>query len=563
MPLTIDTDVPGIGQVLRTTLLRVPVHQRSFAWTTDEVAQLWEDVTRAQLDDPDGYFIGPIVLAESQDPSDHRSAVIDGQQRLATTSLLFAALAATFHSKGDQPRAELLEVYFGERDFTTLEREPRLCLGETDDVYFRALIEAATSGNDVPEPDPRRPSQGLLRSAYMLLLERISAVSDAAGQNWPASLIALRDFMDSSVEVIRVDVGTHQNAYLIFETLNDRGLQLTTSDLLKNHLLGQADNRLDEVRRAWIEMSSALAAVEPDDSVPQFLRHYWISSRGMVRDKALYKTISSEVRTPGAAIELANQLAQSAERYSSLTSPSHPSWRNTVVRRSLETLQLFRVVTPRPLLLAALEHLGSHEFHDVVEAVSRWSVRLAMVGGLGSGAVEEAYGQAARKVRAGELGSVSDLRAELSTVLPGDEAFEAAFATKALRNRRQARFLLASLERAARRDAGRTDELTANLDESRVNLEHIMPRNPTQGTWDHIREDDRLLYLERIGNFALMLVEENAAAGAGSFEDKKAAYVDSELILTAELGAAQQWSTEEISQRQQRMSALAVQCWPL
>ena len=66
------------------------------------------------------------------------------------------------------------------------------------------------------------------------------------------------------------------DAYLIFETLNDRGLDLSTSDLLKSYILGKAGNRLDAIRKQWEEMVFLLGT----QNETQFLRHYWLSKYG-------------------------------------------------------------------------------------------------------------------------------------------------------------------------------------------------------------------------------------------------------------------------------------------
>jgi len=310
-------------------------------------------------------------------------------------------------------------------------------------------------------------------------------------------------------------------------------------------------------------MTSSLSAIGPEDPTPQFLRHFWISTREMVREKELYKKNSSGIRTPGAAVKFADGLAKTSERYSSLTNPSHPDWRHTKIRSALNVLQLFRVTTPRPLLLASLEVFDEKVFSEVVQAIARWSIRLAISGGLGSGVIEEAYGDAGRQIRTGKIVSIDDLKRILTPILPNNETFRAAFSTKILKNRRQCRFLLANLEKQARLKQDRTAELSPNLDEGEVNLEHIMPHNPGPGTWDHIRADDRALYIERLGNMALMLTKENLAAGADDFATKKPYFGRSKLVLTAELSEFTEWSTESISKRQHLMADLAMKCWPV
>lgn len=558
MSLSIDTEVKGIGALLKAGRLRVPHHQRAFAWTNEDVGQLWDDITRAENQES-GYFVGPVVLGEEAPRSP--LSVIDGQQRLATASLLFAAIAGYFIGNGGEPGSERAQIldneYLGSKNLVTLERDPRLVLNGDDDEYFRQLISAAVSSEQPPEPQTQKPSHRLLFDAFKLLSDRVMRRAEGSGSNWQSSLQELVGFVAESVQMITIKVGNSHNAYLIFETLNSRGAQLTTSDLLKNHLFGQAEGRLDQVRIDWTEMTAGLATIEGRESTPDFLRHYWISTREMVREKDLFKIISTEIRTSRLAAQLSTGLAKSAQQYASLANPSHPNWRSTAVRESLQVLQLFRVKTPRPLLLAASEELPDNQFQRVLAAVARWSVRLAIVGGLGSGTAEEIFGEAARDVRRKKIKSVSTLKDCLKTIIPSDQDFLGAFANKRIKNGRQSRYLLAELEKQARGQAQEVSELTTNLDENRVNLEHVMPRNSK--AWSI---DDHSLYVDRIGNMALMLAKVNRRQGDDTFESKKEAFRRSKLILTRSLAQFPSWGPDQIAERQQHLANLAVKAWP-
>ncbi len=563
MPLEIRTEAVGLGQVLRSMRLAVPIHQREFAWTDDEVKQLWEDIQRARREEPDGYFVGPMVLSKNEPPVG-RLWIIDGQQRSATVSILLAAIVSVFRERGDADRApKLTDRFLFEEDLDTLDEIPKLVLGDDDDPFYQNLVSAAANGGPLPEPAQTKESHGLLRAAYDFLLAQVVAEA-GDGTDWRERLLSLASFIETSLEVILVTVDTDQNAYLIFETLNDRGLRLTTADLLKNHLFGKAGTHLESVRRRWIEMQRTLEPISATIDTTEFLRHHWISSRGHVRSRELYRTIRREVATALAANELAGELSGASDVYASLLLSTHPRWHGAapIVRESFDAIRLLRVVTPRPLLLAAAEELDDQEFAGVLDAVTRWSVRMAIAGGLGSGTVEEAYGEAARAIRAGTISDVAGLRVALEDILPKDAVFEAAFAVKPIRNAAQARFYLGSLEALARDDDGLTDELNVNRDPGSVNLEHIMPLSPGPD-WTAVTTDEINIYAARIGNMALMLTTDNAAAANSGFDDKKQYYAASELVLTSELSGYGKWGPEQILERQKRLAALAVRVWPL
>ena len=565
MPLDLETTAQGLGNLLASGRLRVPQHQRPFAWTEDEVSRLWLDIRRAQREEPDGYFIGPLVLS-SQSPSGRHHFVIDGQQRLACAALLISAMAAHLSRHCDQDRARLLAgEYLVTRDIDTLESDPKLVLGEYDDNYFRTIVNTAISGSPIPEPNPRVGSQVRLHKAYTYFESQIAMQFPITFDNWKAGLLELKNYLHDSVEAICVNIGADQNAYLIFETLNDRGLRLTTSDLLKNYLFSQAGDKLEHVRSDWSHITTSLDDVSPDDSMPLFLRHHWISTQGFIRQKDLYRTISNRIQSSTGSADFTAELVSSADLYADLTNPSHPRWNpyGTSVRNHLSELQIFRVVTPMPLLLSGLAVLNEKRFCQIVAAVKRWSIRLAISGRLGSGGVEEAYGEASRRIRSGEITSIGKLTSFMRRVLPDDENFRAAFATSGARNNRQARYLLASLEQQARMELSKSTDLVPSLDESVVNIQHILPRNPASAEWSHVSADDRQIFTNRLGNIALFSVEDNRRVGAGSFDDGRVFYESSGLVLTREIADVPQWDRLAIVTRQNRLADLAVRTWPL
>jgi hypothetical protein len=564
--MQLDTQVQAIGRILATYRLEVPIHQRAYAWVaSEEVAQLWEDVVRATHEEPDGYFIGPLVLGEAA-AATGRLNVIDGQQRLATVSLVFAAMASVFLERGEQERCRLIaDEFLRHKNINTLDDEPNLLLGDADRAYFTNVVLAAVSGAPIPEPNPRKPSQQLIVDAYCKLKELLEGHSPATAADWSDRLLNLRTYLVEQTKTILVLPGSEENAYLIFETLNGRGLRLTTTDLLKNYLFGKAGAaHLDRVRNAWVEMVTALE----DGGLPEattFLRHFWISSRDSVREMALYRTICRDVRTSTAVRELTDSLADSANKYVALANPSHRLWTNqgTPLRQALCELSLFRVETARPLLLAASEKLPPAMFSKIVCAVARWSIRLAIAGGLGSGSLEEAYGRAARKIRRGEITDDTQLQGDLAALLPTDSVFRAAFAVKEMSRGPQVRHLLVGLERQARLDSGLQADVGAVEDETLVNWEHVMPRNPPPGGWDGVPADVHAAYVNRLGNSALMLATANSGAANETFSAKKKRYLQSELLLTREIGNQSVWSSKEIEERQGRMADLAVRYWPL
>ena len=102
----IEIERETIGHALRDRRLFVPMHQRSYAWEDEHVVDLYEDLARAISDGDQEYFLGSIVVVRT---AATRFEVNDGQQRLATSTILIAAIRDYFLSSNDEKTASLIE----------------------------------------------------------------------------------------------------------------------------------------------------------------------------------------------------------------------------------------------------------------------------------------------------------------------------------------------------------------------------------------------------------------------------------------------------------------------
>src|SRR6266404_1614203 len=114
----IQFSLSGIGTQLKERLLAVPVYQRSYAWTTEQVTEFWGDIRAAHSERSPEYFFGTVVLTRQASPP--RDSIIDGQQRFATVSILLAAIRDEYASRGDQRRRDILQRdYLSTADLAT------------------------------------------------------------------------------------------------------------------------------------------------------------------------------------------------------------------------------------------------------------------------------------------------------------------------------------------------------------------------------------------------------------------------------------------------------------
>lgn len=548
--LTIDLD--GIGHTISDNKLTVPLYQRSYAWEESHVNDLYDDLLTSIRNAEDEYFIGSIVISAGSE----RDEVVDGQQRLATISIFLAAIRDYFQSQDDQARVDHIQSqYLSSTDRRTLEEVPNLRLNNSDNNYFYNRIIL----NPADDIEATRASHDRLLSAFRLAKKKISAYISTSN-NPTDSLLDLCEFIDEHLKVILVKVPNHANAFTIFETLNDRGLELAISDLLKNFLLGQADNRLAEVQENWTKMYSLLENTENEDLVVTFLRQYWSSIYGLTRERDLYKKIKGKITSKQRAIDFSSNLEEAARVYVALIDTSNSFWSDysESAKNHMATLNLFRMTQMRPLLLSIISKFNSNEVEKSLKYLVSVSVRFLIYGGLGGGALEQQFSERAKEVSSGEISNTTQLKEKLSRV-PTDTQFKEAFETAAVSKQYLARYYLMTLEKAKNGESN--PELIPNADTSAVNLEHVLPKTPDE-IWV-LDQDTHRAYVKRLGNLAIMSTKLNSEIGNSSFDSKKEYYEKSSFSLTKSLANYETWSPETINERQKELAELAVQTWKI
>lgn len=546
----------GIGAALKERLLAVPIYQRSYAWTRDEIVEYWTDLRSAFSETTPEYFLGTVVLTRQGSPP--RDTIIDGQQRLATTSLLFAAIRDEFERRGDSQRSGIVQrEYLSTSDLATASEVSRLQLNSDDSYLFEQRIVRQNS-----KPEPSRPSHDLILQAYEHFQNSIQKVADDAGPEWAKRLLQWVDFLNGRAKTIVLEVPSDADAYLIFETLNDRGADLTIADLLKNYLFGHAGTKLDAVRDGWMMVLGALDIPTETALFTTFLRHYWSSVRGAIRERELYKSIKDHVATESQVAEFITELQGAAGLYSALLSSTHERWEELggTVRENVETLLRLDLEQNRPLLLAALQHFSDTEKKSLLRALVSWSVRGLIVGGIGGGTTEKAYCGAAVKIRKGEIKTTSELLAELSAIVPSDGEFQDAMAVARVPRAALARYYLLALERGLRDEA--EPEFVPNSNEDQVNLEHVLPKRASASDWGgHFNAEERRDYVHRLGNLCLLQKGPNGRIGNKSYASKNPILANSGFRLTAEVATEPDWTKDTIRERQKRLAGLSVKVW--
>ena len=554
----IKIELDGIGHTLSDREVVVPKYQRSYAWEEKHIRELFGDLADAIAENESEYFLGSIVLTHT---SAARMEVVDGQQRLATITVFLAAVRDYFFESDDINRAEDIEhKYLMKRDLWSQESTPRLQLNELDHDFFHKRILLRSDHKD-RSIAPTRESHRRLDLAASMAARR---VADAVkSTNDPISVLRnWVEYVATKAKIILVQVPDDANAFTIFETLNDRGLDLAVSDLLKNYLFGISQDRIAEVQQRWTAMFGALEAVDSEEMAVQYIRHLWSSKNGLTREKDLYDGIKKRINAKQHAVDFSTELSEGAKQYAAILNPHHEFWDKygTATKKNMVTLNLLGMVQMRPLLLAIMCSFQEKEIQKSFRLMVSWAVRFLISGGLGGGTLEARYCQQSVEIRNKAIKSTADLIKAMQGVVPNDSVFKSAFEIATVSKSYLARYYLHTLENQAKGGAGQP--LIPNNDETVVNLEHVLPQNPSSD-WGHIDPESARAYYNRIGNLALLTTGINSDIGNAGFSAKRPLLALAPFTLTTSIAIKDNWGELEIQERQASLAKLALKAWPI
>jgi hypothetical protein len=558
----------GIGQLLRLERLAVPPNQRSYAWRTHHVTDLLQDLSAAINNDDDDYFLGTIVLIGQ---GKMVPLIADGQQRLATVSILFARIRDLFvELKRDKSAASIDRDYLRNEDVHTEESVPHLQLNVEDNSYFSDVIlpprgSSANTGTRLSNRRLYQASEVIDTFLRGLLVKE----KDSERIN---RLLRWIDFLKDNASIIAVTVPDEVGAFRIFETLNDRGLRASQADILKNYLFSKAGKRMSEAQRLWDGMSGTIEGLGGDDAddkedetggrLVTYLRHLWILGHGHTREKDLASGIKSEITGETKALRFLADANDAAPDYVALWSVSHKKWNayKASVRHSLTTInEHLKLEQIRPLLFAVARSFTPEEAEKAYRLFVSWSVRFLVYGGRG-GFLDKHYAERANEIGSGRVTKARQLREHMKEVVPTDGQFQGAFATARVSKSHLARYFLRVIDQMSKPD-DLEPEYVPNEDASQINLEHVMPLTP--GPEWKIDAETAVAGERLLGNMVLLRAGKNKDLGNASFEEKKKVYKESGYTVTTDVAEYDEWGLPQIRQRQAEMANVAVKAWPL
>lgn len=250
----IDGTVRPIQELFTGRSYSIEYYQREYSWSKNNIEELVQDLARSFNNEYEvrhsridvasyrPYFLGPLVTFSKKGVR----FLVDGQQRMTSLSLLMIHISSILESgdSQDQLRKLVYSTQYGQTKFTI-------------DVPERNAVMSAIREGAESAPDNLDQSSQVLWDRFQDIIELFPA--ELTGEILPYFV----DWLLYRVLVVEIGTTDHEMALEIFESMNDRGLQLSSMDMLKSFLLSRIGNPTDIERanKLWREMVQDLTYV--------------------------------------------------------------------------------------------------------------------------------------------------------------------------------------------------------------------------------------------------------------------------------------------------------------
>ena len=536
----INPKTKSLRDLIRDRYYQVPLYQRPYDWDIDKVSQLWDDINK---DDP-GYFLG-FVLFRPEDPEDPHPVkfeVVDGQQRLATLLLLLRAAIKTLELIDAEEAGEFQKEYIAQRPAGVKEARLTLILSKRDKDKFESLLRGETFTGK-----KNLSSWKNLDEAMEFFDEKFNSLKADKGKDGIVNLLNEKILKLSFLDVL---LGTDSDVYQFFETLNDRGMDLSIADLVKNRVCGEATKQGISVEDSALTIDH-ISEELGSGKLKTFLLHYcWanVEKEEPPSRKKLMEWYGKRISRGGNVKKFLTHLEKSAlQYYVNFVQPSKCA--DSRKREAFTYLDALGATRCYPLLMKGEESLTRKDFLKLCNAIEILTFRHSTILKRDAKILEDVFHGLISDIRKGKpIGKILEVFRK-QDAMKADAQFKLAFADFAPATHKAARYTLLKLEEYT------TGKKQAALDWNRLTLEHILA--------EKLDWEGRDEYLERLGNLTLLSSEMNEDAANKPFKDKKKDIYKQEkrIQITKDLIKLKAFTKNRIVSRQEEFAKKAVKIW--
>ncbi|MFS0515043.1 DUF262 domain-containing protein [Nostoc sp. UIC 10607] len=558
---------------------QIPLFQRPYSWKKENWETLWEDLMSLYNDDEKGfYFLGPIVTQAELGTADgiSRYIVIDGQQRFTTLSILLAALR-NYLKKSDKQIAEQIHEFFLINKYQKNDDFYKVLPTQDDCDAYKSIID-----NKTPKTRSKESQSGAIYEAYKFFDGKLK--KPFADEDILLDFAKFKNIILERLVLVNITSDNNDNPYLIFESLNNKGEELTQADLVRNYIFMKlpSEERDEVYNSEWLPLQESFKLnMKQKEYADELTKAFWFYLRKdgeAINEKAVYKSIKQrfdesakrfEKPELGIKAELHN-LIKFTNYYLRLNfddeeqEPKLRHWFQRLKKLDFTTCHIFLL---NIYYEYEAQHLSIQDFEKILQYLESYFVRRWIVG-IPTRALGITFNNLYKQVKeTNPEDLVNGLRQVLisfdkSQVFPDDNLFcqhitnEPLYNPKSSTANERVKFLLESIERSLSKE---------RVDTQPMSLEHIMPqKSPLRKEWQEMlgtnysKTQKELLHT--LGN--LTLTQYNSELSNKSFEEKLKILRTSNVTLNQYFHKVNVWNEEEIKSRAESLAKIAIKVWP-
>jgi uncharacterized protein with ParB-like and HNH nuclease domain len=547
--------------------LVVPDYQRDYSWKKRQWDDLWDDL-RALTDERETHFLGSIVVIEYKEGGLKKKELVDGQQRVSTITLLLCAIRDKFQEAGEEyddiPR--LINNFLWIESNVSGEKHQKVKLNTYHNTDFKRILE----GN----PDTVGDSQ--VKEAYDHFASKVEGCRNDTVEKIRRELI-------QSVSVVEIECGSQMSAFRLFESLNDKGLDLGAVDLMKNRIFMEANENssLDEsrIKDLW---ESIMNKLRPElDENYRFFSHYYMSSSKPETNDAVSKRmlhdytdelIEGELKKVGMDLEdLLEDMHDVSDLYIDIVNcevdAGFEKGKLQELNRELEAVQI-KNNRIRTLLLKIIDKYD--EIGDVMEALHILEILNTRnkISGRDSNVSRDRFWSRASSMIDDKENPNKYLRRLAKERAPNDTVLKERMVSREFKKNEFTKYILDSIEEGYYMKSGGRGKTIS--DRSMVDIEHIAPSKAFSAkkysSWQRYldcEESEFEEYKKRIGNLTLLENSPNRRAGDQPYKEKKKMYETETDFKMTEAVAEEydEWGIDQIQERSDSLAEIATEIW--
>lgn len=528
----------------------IPVYQRNYTWGKKHVNQLLLDIKKLLSSKKVYHFLGTIVYSVKIGDGVIEREIVDGQQRLTTMFLILYALKSIANEIGDGAYAGRITEEYLENKYVDDKYKLRLKPLVSDDNVYQLIAENNTK--IIEEDDKLKDSK--VYTNYVVIKEEFRRWINNDSVDISRILRAI-----DKLKIVYIQIDQSDDAQSIFESINSTGETLTSADLVRNYILMNKNNSIQEeyYTNYWLKLEKYLS--EDSKRIAEFLRFYLASQTyNLCNQNVIYENFKLfwENQKNGEEERL-KELVKYAEYYYELYFKTIEDVKYAC--EEIKDLRRIKSNMPAPFLIKMMDLLEKEKiseivFSNIIKIINIYMIRRHMLK-LDTSDITRLFPQVLRKVmslcKQYSYEQIEDIfkkclindNRQKSAVMPNDTQLRMFLYKANAYSLSHTRFILDKIENLNN---------SAPVDLSNLSVEHIMPQTPNE-YWSKYTNGDKLEYdiqVNRLGNLTLVSVPDNSEAGNKSFEVKKHVMDDTKHIrLNAEIVDKNEWTIEEIDNR--------------